>query len=182
MPRGGDSHAGLGISIPSITTKLGSLAIMALVGAELGSSITAWDDRATRVVGAGFRAHPAWNAEGANRPPRACRGDVFSGSFRVEALRLRGGYKSNVERWRSCGYNLNPDLRPSANQQVPINTKLGDAAELGEVVAVKELLEVTNPARGCSDPLNLTSFEYAAAATESRRRDQWAGWRRRQPP
>ena len=74
MPRGGDSHAGLGISIPSITTKLGSLAIMALVGAELGSSITAWDDRATRVVGAGFRAHPAWNAEGANRPPKSLQG------------------------------------------------------------------------------------------------------------
>jgi len=57
-------------------------------------------------------------------------------------MRLRGGFKSNTERWLECGYNLQPDFRSTANQEVPLNTKLGDAAECGDAVAITELLQV----------------------------------------
>lgn len=71
------------------------------------------------------------------RPPGAAAECVG----RDGAMRLRGGFKSNTDRWRECGYNLQPDFRSTANQEVPLNTKLGDAAECGDPDAIKELLQ-----------------------------------------
>uniref|UniRef100_A0A7S4PFA9 Uncharacterized protein n=1 Tax=Guillardia theta TaxID=55529 RepID=A0A7S4PFA9_GUITH len=60
--------------------------------------------------------------------------------------RLRGGSQglyqpSNAERWIQAGYDLTPDLSPENFQEVPLDVKLGDAAEYGDAEAVKKLLQ-----------------------------------------
>ena len=60
--------------------------------------------------------------------------------------RLRGGSQglyqpSNAERWIQAGYDLTPDLSPENFQEVPLDVKLGDAAEFGDAEAVRKLLQ-----------------------------------------
>ena len=69
----------------------------------------------------------------------------------VMALRLRGGmpemfpwerpYKSNAERWAEAGVSLQPDFGPDVNLDVPLEKKIGDAAECGDVDAVVRLVQ-----------------------------------------
>jgi hypothetical protein len=120
---------------------LRSLALLALAGSGCGSCAPAPVRGGVRPEAA---THGALQARGreelaSTRPPRTakCAGRVCGG-----AMQLRGGFKSNTDRWLECGYNLQPDFRSTANQEVPLNTKLGDAAECGDPVAIKELLQV----------------------------------------
>lgn len=65
--------------------------------------------------------------------------------------RLRGGKvpnwnkMTNQERWESVGFSLQPDLGPEDNIEVPMEIKLGDAAEYGDNGACAKLLAVRVP-------------------------------------
>lgn len=66
-------------------------------------------------------------------------------------FRLRGGKvpnwnkMTNQERWESVGFSLQPDLGPEDNIEVPMEIKLGDAAEYGDNGACAKLLAVRVP-------------------------------------
>lgn len=140
-----------------MSRRLRSLALLALAGSGCGSC------GAAAPAGGGARpeaeAHGALQARGSaelastRRPPGAAAECVG----RDGAMRLRGGFKSNTDRWRECGYNLQPDFRSTANQEVPLNTKLGDAAECGDPDAIKELLQVRGDTN-CRSPSCIAPF------------------------
>lgn len=50
-------------------------------------------------------------------------------------------WKPNAERWAEAGVSLQPDFGPDANLDVPVEHKLGDAAEHGDVEAIQKLLQ-----------------------------------------
>ena len=69
-------------------------------------------------------------------------------------LTLRGGAHENekmpwdrppvkpvIQRWEEAGVSLQPDFGPDANLDVPMEQKLGDAAEFGDLDAIQALLK-----------------------------------------
>jgi hypothetical protein len=63
-----------------------------------------------------------------------------------KVLRLNGGCRgvSVRERWESAGFNLQPDFGPEAHPDVPLEHRLGDAAEFGDTDALRRLIQVGN--------------------------------------
>ncbi len=61
------------------------------------------------------------------------------------AMHLNGGSGraiSNRERWESAGFSLQPDFGPEAHPDVPLEHRLGDAAEYGDIDALRRLIQV----------------------------------------
>ena len=59
-------------------------------------------------------------------------------------IRLKGGSRgaSVRERWESAGFSLQPDFGPEAHPDVPLEHRLGDAAEYGDLDALRRLIQV----------------------------------------
>ena len=63
----------------------------------------------------------------------------------ARAMHLNGGSGraiSNRERWESAGFSLQPDFGPEAHPDIPLEHRLGDAAEYGDIDALRRLIQV----------------------------------------
>ena len=62
----------------------------------------------------------------------------------LRPMRLNGGCRavSIRDRWESAGFSLQPDFGPEAHPDVPLEHKLGDAAEYGDHNALTRLIQV----------------------------------------
>ena len=63
----------------------------------------------------------------------------------ARVMHLSGGSGraiSNRERWESAGFSLQPDFGPEAHPDIPLEHRLGDAAEYGDTDALRRLIQV----------------------------------------